>query len=411
MLCAMPLPALRNLEIMPIEQDGQTLICLQDPEGVVGDPAVLSPIAYFVASQLDGTNEVTDIQYAFAQHAPGSLLMSDDIMKVVAFLDQHGFLNTEEYAARRKRILDCFAASEVRPAYMAGKSYPDNAEGLRGFLEDLFAKCGEASSGAAGETRPRLRGLVAPHIDFQRGGLAYAQGYRRLQEQGAPRTVFVFGVAHAGGFVPFILTRKHFETPLGVIETDTGVVDLLAGACRWDPFEHEILHRTEHSIEFQAVMIAYLYGPSTRIVPVLCGAMGTEDGARHPDEIEEIAAFLGRCREITSDGGGSVAVIAGADLAHVGRRFGDPFDITDGIISRVEQRDREDLAFVMAGDASGFYRSVMKDGNARRVCGLGCIYAALKTLEGNVRHGEILRYDYAPDPAGGIVSFAGIALA
>jgi hypothetical protein len=50
----------------------------------------------------------------------------------------------------------------------------------------------------------------------------------------------------------------------------------------------------------------------------------------------------------------------------------------------------------------------MKDVNARRVCGVNCIYAALKTVEGSVEPGKLIHYDYAPDPAGGIVSFASV---
>ena len=410
MLCGMPLPALRYLDVIPVEQDGQTLLCLQDPEGLVEDPALLSPVAFFVASQLDGKSDVVDIQHAFARHSRGVLLMSEDIMKVVEFLDQNGFLSTERYFALRAQVTDSFAASEVRPAYMAGKSYPAGAEDVRAFLDDLFAK-DEETAGAAGTPPARLRGLVVPHIDFVRGGHVYTRGYRRLRAQDAPRTAIIFGVAHAGGPVPFILTRKHFETPLGLLETDTEIVDRLASTCGWDPFEHEILHRTEHSIEFQAVMLAYLYGPSVRIVPILCGALTAQSDAAPADDMEDAAAFLACCKEVVSEGEGDVIVIAGADLAHVGRRFGDPFDITDGIVRLVEQRDREDLSFVTARDADGFHRSVMNDGNARRVCGLGCIYATLKTLEGVAQDGEILHYDYAPDPAGGIVSFAGIALA
>ncbi len=79
--------------------------------------------------------------------------------------------------------------------------------------------------------------------------------------------------------------------------------------------------------------------------------------------------------------------------------------------ARVAQRDEEDLAHVLRGAASGWRATVMRDANARRVCGMNCIYAALRTLDGRAVRGEMLRYDYAPDPSGGLVSFAGIALA
>jgi AmmeMemoRadiSam system protein B len=109
--------------------------------------------------------------------------------------------------------------------------------------------------------------------------------------------------------------------------------------------------------------------------------------------------------------GKRVSVIAGADLAHVGRRFGDAVDISEPIVQGVAKRDREDLQYITAGDADGFYRSVMQDRNERRICGLNCIYASLKTIARSGVTGELLHYDYAHDPAGGIVSFADIAFA
>jgi hypothetical protein len=105
-----------------------------------------------------------------------------------------------------------------------------------------------------------------------------------------------------------------------------------------------------------------------------------------------------------------VTVIAGADLAHVGRRFGDAFDISEDVVKEVRKRDAQDLVYAEWMEPEKFYASVMQDGNERRVCGLRCIYAALRTLEGVASRGKALCYGYAHDPAGGIVSFASMAL-
>jgi AmmeMemoRadiSam system protein B len=210
--------------------------------------------------------------------------------------------------------------------------------------------------------------------------------------------------------VPFILTRKHYDTPFGSLKTDLDIVQRLEDVCEWDPYAHEHVHRTEHSIEFQAVMLAYLYGPDVRIVPILCGFFGPEL-APETAMPERVEVFLATCRDIIRSASEPVGVIAGADLAHVGRRFGDTFDISHSIISTVATRDREDLQHVARGDADRFYQSVMKDRNQRRVCGLNCIYAALKSIDGSVQSGQLLHYDYAHDPAGGIVSFANVIFA
>jgi AmmeMemoRadiSam system protein B len=409
----MALPAMRQINAFPVDHEGQQFICLHDPEGIVPDQLMLAPPAFFIACHLDGKNDILDIQYAFARHFDGQLLTSADVQSLVATLDKHGFLHTDRFVTLQKQIEAAFTAAETRPAYLAGKSYPDQAEQLRVFLDGLFDRengPGERPGTHDGTGRP-ARCLIVPHIDFHRGGYAYAHGYLQLCKYGQPVTVFLFGVAHASPPVPFILTQKHFDTPFGVLETDRDIVRRLESVCTWDPYAYEAVHRTEHSIEFQAVMLSYLYGPTVRIVPILCATFGPEIMPTNGTIPEPVTTFLETCREIISSAPQPVSVIAGADLAHVGRRFGDPFDIDGTIVNMVATRDRQDLQHVTAGDADGFYQSVMQDQNQRRVCGLNCIYAALKAVDGVGNSGDLLHYDYAHDPAGGIVSFADVLFA
>lgn len=392
----MALPGLRPLDATPVEHDGEQLICLQDVEGIVEGQLVLSPVAYFIAACLDGQADVIDIQHTFAQHT-SSVLQSEDILKVVSYLDEHGFLATPRFETMRNEAREAFRNARERTPHLAGRSYPSDPAELRAFLDDCLA-CAEEP-----QTPPPspVRCLIAPHIDFERGARVYGHAYRRLRGQTPPAWALIFGVAHAGSNSPYILTKKSFDTPFGLLENASDVVDLLTTGCTWDPFESELLHKTEHSIELQTVMLAHLFGPTLRIIPVLCGAQDIGSGA---------TAFLDRCRSFVETQDGRGIVVAGADLAHVGRRFGDAFDIDDRVVQDVRERDEEDLAHVLALDGDAFRQSVWRDGNARRVCGLGCIHAALKTTGHVATRAEMLAYDYAHDPAGGIVSFAAIAL-
>ncbi|HNZ18037.1 MAG TPA: AmmeMemoRadiSam system protein B [Candidatus Hydrogenedentes bacterium] len=406
----MALPALRNIDAFSVEHEGETMILVRDPESFVEDQLLLGPVPFFVASQLDGLNDITDIQYLLFQQTGGRLLSEDQIREVVDYLDAHGFLASPRFESLYREALDAFRARSSRPAFLAGKSYPDDPGELREFIDALYA-----GNGGPGPVRPNdtaigkgVRCLIVPHIDFPRGGVAYAHGYARLASGRKPKTVMIFGVSHAAAPVPFILTRKGYETPFGTLHVDTEAVEALAAACTWDPFEHEIAHRSEHSIEFQAVMLAHLYGTGVTIVPILCGSFS--DGPE-PDTsaFADVNAFLKACQQVMRASDGGMCVVAGVDLAHVGRRFGDAFEIDDEIVHAVKARDDEDLACALNLDADGWYASVMKDGNQRRVCGLNAIYASLKTLDGAAGRGELLTYMYAHDPAGGIVSFAGIA--
>lgn len=403
------LPPLRNIDAIPAEHGGQSVIVLHDPEAYAEEQVALSGAAFFIAAHLDGKNAILDIQSRFARQFGNGVVTEEQILEVVHFLDEQGFLFSKQFELRRQRIDNAFLSASSRPAALAGKSYPDDPADLKAYIDGFLAPPGNALPSRE-STGHALPGLIVPHIDFERGGPCYGAGYRALAAHGVPRTVVVFGVAHAAAPVPFILTRKAFETPLGVLETDTRILDPLAEACVWDPFAFESVHRTEHSIEFQAVMLARLYGTQVRIVPILCSQIAADAHEMDPGQAEPVRRFLGALRAQIDRMGRAVTVIAGADLAHVGKRFGDPYDISEAIVDSVRARDEEDLAFVSVPDAAAFHRSVLKDQNARRVCGLGSIYATLRTLDGRITSGERLAYDYANDPAGGIVSFTACAL-
>lgn len=404
----MAFPPLRYVDATPIEHEGQPAILVRDPTGLVEDPIVLSPIAFFIATLLNGENDVLDIQYATASQCNGLIITEEQIREVVGFLDEQGFLLSERYAAMAREVAEAFNRCDTRPAYLAGKSYPDEPAELRSYLDAVLKEDGGGGR-PEGSAAP-VRCLVAPHIDFERGRPAYASAYGRLARSRRPETVLLFGVAHAAAPVPFVLTRKHYATPLGVLKTDIEAVDRLAAACSWDPFEYEIAHRTEHSIEFQAVMLAHLFGTDVTLVPVLCGAFDEDpDAVPDPETLGGVQAFLAACREHVRQAPTRTLVLAGVDLAHVGPRFGDDVPVDDALIQRVRERDRQDLERALAVDPAGWYRSVMSDGNERRVCGLNAVYAALQAVNGTAQPGGLLHYGYAHDPGGGIVSFAGIA--
>ena len=408
----MKLPPLRTIDIVPIEHEGEPFFCLYDPGNFVDERLILSPSAVFVASMLDGENGAEDIQRAFHTQSGGAALAAKQILEIVSHLDRSGFLQTERFDGILMRVTEEFRHADARPAFHAGRSYPADPDELRDFLDGQFKR--EGGPGQREDAPPSgvdvLPGLIVPHIDFGRGGHSYAHGYAALSRHAKPDTVIVFGVAHAAEPVPFILTRKRYETPLGAVRADEEIISTLEKACSWDPYAFEFAHRGEHSIEFQAVMLAHLYGTEVRIVPILCSMFGQDFVDGDPTATQPITNFLRTCNECIRSSEKKIVVVASADLAHVGRRFGDPFDIDEAVVEAVAQRDAEDLSHVDSIDAERFYASVMKDGNQRKVCGVNCIYSALRALDGIATVGEALHYGYAEDPAGGIVSFASVAL-
>ncbi|MDR5708647.1 MAG: AmmeMemoRadiSam system protein B, partial [Armatimonadota bacterium] len=92
----------------------------------------------------------------------------------------------------------------------------------------------------------------------------------------------------------------------------------------------------------------------------------------------------------------------------VGPRFGDPEPPDTRLASRTSLRDHTILEAIVRGEPEAFWREGMADGNRQRIDALSAVYTALRVLE-PVR-ARLLRYGQAPDPAGGIVSFASLVL-
>jgi hypothetical protein len=118
-----------------------------------------------------------------------------------------------------------------------------------------------------------------------------------------------------------------------------------------------------------------------------------------------VPAFLDALAETAAASGRRVAFIAGADLAHMGPRFGDRAPVSAAELAAIEQEDRQLLAAVEAGDAAAFFDSARGDNDRRRTCGLSPIYTLLRALDG--APGRLRRYGQWPDPQG-VVSFASV---
>jgi len=401
-------PRLRALEAFPVEQDGERLIGLRDPSGFT-EQVVLLPIpALDIVSLFDGEHSLAEIHSVVsARHGQQAFLL-EEIADFAERLDDAGFLDSPRFAERRRRIEETWLASPSRPAAHAGGAYADEADALRSQIDGFFVDPGGPGLPEAGAVPRRLRGLIAPHIDFHRGGPTYAWAYRALLERADADLFVILGTCHGGMADPFTVTLKPYDTPLGSADVDRGFFETLQLRYGHDLLASETAHRREHSIEFQAVMLRRLLGdrPFT-ILPVLVSFLHEAvwtGGA--PEADPRVPRFLDALGESIGGSARKVCVIGGVDLAHVGPRFGDALANTSAFLERVAREDRKMLEPVIAADPAAFFESVAADGDSRRICGLSPIYAFLRALPG--ARGELLRYSQWPDQQGA-VSFCAAA--
>jgi AmmeMemoRadiSam system protein B len=409
-------PRVRPVEAFPVQQDGKTSVYLKDPLNFA-TPLGISPAGYFVMAHFDGRHSFTDIQEAYSKQF-GSLLMSEELKSFVEMLDQHYYLDSERFREHKNTIVLEFRRRTTRaPAHVGGVYKSDPTE-LENQLEGFFSAPSGPGVPNGVNAAPTPKAIVAPHIDFHRGGPAYAWAYKPLAESDGADLYILLGTSHYSGQTPYILTLKDFETPLGVVETDRDFVQRLQAECAEDCFADEYLHRGEHSLEFQVVFLKYIAqrraaltgGPekSFKIVPILVSSFHSAIVSQTlPEKESAVGTFLRGLRNLAEQENRQVCFVAGVDLAHVGRQFGDREPITDEFLKWVESEDQELVDRLAALDAPGFFQAVAKDQDKRRICGFSPLYSLIHLLDG--AQGKHLKYSQAFTPeTGSAVTFTSL---
>lgn len=404
-------PRLRALEAFPVEHEGQRCIALRDPAGFTDQIAVLPAALLDLVSLFDGEHSVEAIR-GILERRHGQAPTTAQIAEIIERFDTAGFLEGERFAQRRRGLEDAFRRSPIRPAAHAGGAYAADAAALAAQIEGFFsapdgpglpAHRVVSSDPVASPSAAAPRAVLAPHIDFHRGGPTYAWAYREILERSDADLYVVLGTCHAGMADPFAVTLKPYDTPLGPVAVDRDFYEALSRRAGQDLLASEPAHRAEHSIEFQAVMLQHGLGrrrPFT-ILPVLASYLHEALWrGGDPEADARVPRFLDALGETVQESARRVCLIAGVDLAHVGPRFGDAEANTAASLADVERADRAMLEVVVAADARGFYEGVAADQDARRICGLSPIYSLLRVLPD--ARGRLLRYSQWPDPDGAV---------
>ncbi|MDO8430859.1 MAG: AmmeMemoRadiSam system protein B [Candidatus Binatus sp.] len=407
----MQTPLIRSVEAFPVEQQDQTFVCLRDPTGLAPEPILLGMGAYFIVTLFNGKTSLPEIQNAFAARFHETIPL-EKIEELIAALDAAFFLDSPAFADRQRKVRDEFLASPERPAALAGLCYENDPGRLRLELASFFDPPDGPGRAPTAKKAASLAGLIAPHIDPRRGAAAYAHAYYELMLHEPPELVVILGTSHYGaGPQLFTATRKNYATPLGAVETDRDFVDRLAARYQGDLFADEMLHRSEHSIEFQVLFLAYALGArGYKVAPILVSSFHEMvAGGIVPASDPRVNSFLDALRAELAAESRRVLILAGVDFAHVGRKFGDSFAADSDVAARVQREDLDLIANIQRGDPAGFFADIMKDRDARRICGLSPMYTQLELLSGHAA--RLLKYGIAMEPqTESAVSFASLAI-
>lgn len=403
----MDYPKLRQIDAFPLESSGRKTIGLRDPSSLDDKVVVVSQPTFFVITLFDGKHSLLDIKAEYMRKY-GEMLFTENLEEIVKQLDNNYLLESERYETYRRGMEDEFRKADMRPALFAGKSYESDSQKLMHQLETYFVSPQGPGKPVDGQTDKPIKGIIAPHIDFQRGGPCYAWAYKELAESLSPDLFIILGTVHHPTQNPFVLTRKDFETPLGRVETEKNIIESLEKKVQFDLFQDEIVQKAEHSIEFQVIFLKYLYRDRKpfKIVPILCSSFHdviTQDNG--PQQKPHLSDFVNALSEKVTESDYHTCFIASADLAHVGTRFGDPSPPSSASLQFIADEDRKMLSYVERMDADGFYQFIQREKDSRKICGLPPIYTLLRVI--NTGEGKLLNYQQSVEPNGSsVVTFA-----
>ena len=368
-------PRLRPVEAVPLGDGREGHFAVHDPMGIAKAVLTVTEPALFILSLFDGRHDLRDVMRRFEARY-GQPVQSETLTDMLRNLESASLLHGPAFEAHVAALQDEYRLSPVRASICADQI------GTGEDAQSCFRSMLQPGEGAS-ERNGCIVGVVAPHLDFERGKPCYELAYRALQGRPCPDRCVILGTNHCGWSMSVVATGKAFETPLGVTEVDTAFLEALEQRCGVNLREHELDHRREHSVELQLICLQHLFGAdSFTIAPFLCpdpsGPTGTKPVDGHGIDLRDFAIAL---RETIGDSGGDTLVVAGADLSHIGRQFGDTFAIDPPLLKSLEERDRGVLAHLEASRPDDFLSALTADHNATRVCSAGCMYVLATVLE------------------------------
>ncbi len=351
----------------------------------------------------DGSRTVADFQTDARQFLGGQTYPTDEIQELIELLDQSLFLDTPRF---RQKV-----EAPVRPMSCVGV-YSDDPDVFREQMLDLFTQPGAAGLPCETGATNNLRAILAPHMDYHRGGVCYSYAFKELVESTTASLFVIIATSH---YCPnrFTLTRKDFQTPLGIVRTDQIFIDrLIAHFGSDDLFEHEWLaHLPEHSIELEVVLLHYLYEKQRdiRIVPLAVGPFADcEVAGSDPSAVPEINRMISALQAVEQELNEPICYLISGDLAHIGPKHSDPHLVTSPQLRHSRDQDQQLLSYLEKADATAYFRLIAQEKNERRICGLPPTWLTLQTAR--PKYGRILHYEQFVDPTGyESVSFASVA--
>ena len=433
-------PKIRKVRGVPLpvknEQGEQAVMLgLTDAQQISSKMVVTHPAFQQIIGQLDGTRTLDQIV-----EEVGKGLQRPMLENLVAQLDDAGMLFGPVFDALVTKMHEDFDNADLLPpgstAQFAdalvmqehGESTTEQQKidqgpaKLREVMDKWIDESLKNTDNPAYDTLPKA--IVAPHIDYARGWMNYANIYGRLRTADRPDRIIILGTNHFGQSTGICGCNKGYESPLGTCYLDTDLVDQLKSALGQDNaaklFENRYDHENEHSIELHMPWIQHIFGTDDAgNYPTVFGALihdpVVNSGNSYDGSGLDLDPFIDALNTVLTNLPGKTLIISSADLSHVGPAFGDQQalagddEAAQAFRAQVAKHDQEMLKMYTEMKIDDLIGSISWQQNPTRWCSLGNMTAAVRLT--NPEKIELLNYAAAMDQNGStFVSTAALAM-
>lgn len=393
-------PKLRKVDRIEHRRGGEELVVVRDPLRLA-DPFAIDAELAPVLDMLDGTRTVGQIRQSLLMTRSMDL-PAEDLEAFVGQLRDQGLLDDDAFRERWAQQHTDFVDAPTRAPGLAGLVYPADPVSLAAMLEQAIPSSTEGSPRTSPDSS--LLGVLAPHGPFDRVGALLDETLRGLPPADALETIVILGTDHGPGLLPYVVTDKPYETPLGTSRVAEDLLGALERRVDW-VLREEIRHREAMSLELATVVLRHIYGSACPpILHVLCGATGlsTPDQQTAREQFE--LALGGLCEDRP------VLWWVSAELSHAGPAYGrSPLSDLERV--ELQERDAELLTALRRGDEAGLVRAAQREHAQGPASGGPTLAAAIRMLPPGYR-GELVRqtsYE-APGDEPGAVGVGGVRL-
>jgi AmmeMemoRadiSam system protein B len=261
-------------------------------------------------------------------------------------------------------------ASDIRQSVIAGTWYPGQPTALRRTLKGYLADAEKV------ELEGELKALISPHAGYAFSGPTAAYAYKQLENGQVFDTVAILSPLHQAYLGRFAVTRAgYYETPLGLVEVDAGLVEALGKEVTLNHVGFD----GEHSLEIQLPFLQQVLGTFT-LLPVMLGEPLTS--ARALAACRELSAALAKLLRDRK-----ALIVASTDLSHL-------YDYND-----VVRHDRVMVELVERFDVEELARALIE--GRCHACGGAPVVTALLTAQAlGANRARVLHYTNSSDVTG-----------